>query len=266
MPESAEVKLTVDFLNNAMTSKIITNWIFTSGQYTRNIPEGFLEFSESLPLLVDNIQCKGKLIYMTCSNEYKKFYIIHHMRLTGCWRDVEDSFSRWYVELDDGEKIWFHDSRSLGSLQFTTDEKELLSILEKLGPDILTDDFSIKTWKKLVQEHKNKNITSFLMDQRIMSGCGNYIKAEALYYAKISPLRKVSSLTEKESEKLFEALRIIPRSAYMNKRLKSEDDVLQTEETREIEKFEFQVYGKRQCTRTKTPDGRITYWDDNVQS
>ena len=104
------------------------------------------------------------------------------------------------------------------------------------------------------------------MDQSLMSGCGNYIKAEALYYAKISPLRKVSSLTEKESEKLFEALRIIPRSAYMNKLLKSQDDVFQSEETQELEKFEFQVYGKRQCVRTKTPDGRITYWNDNVQN
>lgn len=261
MPESAEVKLTVDFLNNVMTSKIISNWIFLSEKY---IPEGYIEFSEALPLIVENIQCKGKLIYIKCSNEYKTFYIIHHMRLTGCWRETKDMFSRWYIELDDGEKVWFHDSRCLATLEFTTDENVLQSRLDKLGPDILTDDFSLKIWKNLIKNHPNKNITSFLMDQSIISGCGNYIKAEALYYAKISPLRKVSSLTEKESEKLFEALRIIPRSVYLNKRLKSEE-YIQSDEIKQIEGFSFQVYGKRQCVRTKTPDGRITYWDNKCQ-
>ena len=41
-----------------------------------------------------------------------------------------------------------------------------------------------------------------LTDQEIISGCGNYIKSEALYYVKISPLRKVSTLTQKEIELL----------------------------------------------------------------
>lgn len=266
MPESAEVKLTVDFLNYAIVNKHIIDWNFISGKYSKDKPLGYSEFYGVLPLLVEKAECKGKVIYITCSNKSKKFYIIHNMGLSACWRDVEDVFSRWYIELDNNEKVWFHDSRTFSTIRFTSSESDVLQCLQKLGPDILTDELSLKRWKELLQIYKNKNITSFLMNQTIISGCGNYIKSECLYYAKISPLRKVSSLSEVEVEKLYEAVRIIPRCAYMNKRLKSCDEYISSEEIREIENFEMQVYGKKHCKRTKTPDGFITYWDDKVQS
>jgi DNA-formamidopyrimidine glycosylase len=260
MPESAEVKLTTEFLDQVMSNKIITKWVFTSGQYLNNDPEGFDEFYESLPVLVEEISCKGKFIYIKCFNEYKKFYILHSMRLTGSWRNEEDSSSRWYVEMDNGRKIWFHDSRCLATLKFTTEEKELSEYLSKLGPDILTEEFTLPIWKKLVKDHKNKNITAFLMDQEIMAGIGNWIKAEVLFYSKISPLRKVGSLTELESEQLFEAIRIIPRQAYMNKGL-----YINPNGKKGFQEFHLKIYGRKTAKRTKTSDGRTTYWDDKVQ-
>lgn len=265
MPESAEVKLTTEFLNNAIGNKVITGWSFTSGQYLNKDPEGFEEFFESLPLLVEEVRCKGKFIYMCCFNEYKKFYILHSMRLTGSWRNQQDVHCRWFVELENGRKVWFHDSRCLATLKFTTDEKELSSYLSKLGPDILTEDFTLAIWKKLIQEHKNKNITAFLMDQEIIAGCGNYIKAEALYYSKISPMRKVGSLSELEGEYLFEALRVIPRQAYINKGL-STDDYVDKNGRKGFQEFHLKIYGKKSAKRTKTADGRTTYWDDKVQN
>lgn len=264
MPESAEVKLTTDFLNQCMYNKIITKWEFTSGQYLNYDPEGFEEFYDSLPLMIEEVRCKGKFIYITCFNEHKTFYILHSLRLTGSWRNKEDSFCRWIVELENGRKLFFHDTRCLATLKFTTDKRELDDYLEKLGPDILTEDFSLSTWKKLVQLHRNKNITAFLMDQSVISGCGNYLKAECLFSAKISPLRKISSLTEEESEKLYEALRIIPRQAYMNKGLSSRDYTDQNGK-KGFQEFHLKVYGKKTAKRTKTADGRTTYWDPSVQ-
>lgn len=264
MPESAEVKLTTEFLNQAISNHVITGWEFISGQYFNEDPEGFDEFYDALPLLVEEVRCKGKFIYMCCFNEHKKFYILHSMRLTGSWRNEQDTSSRWYVVLENGRKLWFHDSRCLATLKFTTDEKELTDYLAKLGPDILTDEFTIAAWKKLVQNHKNKNITAFLMDQGIIAGCGNYIKAESLYYAKISPMRKVGSLTELETEQLFEALRVIPRQAYMNKGL-STRDYTDKNGRKGFQEFYLKVYGKKSAKRTRTADGRTTYWFPNVQ-
>jgi DNA-formamidopyrimidine glycosylase len=261
MPEGPEVKLTTEFLNKTLSNQIISKWIFVEGKYKHNNPDGFEEFDKELPVLVEEVNCKGKFIYFKCFNEHKRFYILHSLRLTGNWRLNETKYSKWYIETNTDKKIWFEDSTSLGTLSFITDEKVLEEYLSKLGPDILTDDFTLKYFDETLNNHKNKNITSFLMDQSIISGCGNYLKAEVLYYAKISPLRKVSSLTIRERELLYEGLRIVSRCSYMNRGL----DLVFPNGNRGHHEFYLHIYGKKSANRTKTADGRITYWDEKIQ-
>ena len=136
MPESAEVRLTTDYLKQCLENKAITNWNFTSGQYGEDKkPEGFDEFDDNLPLIVENIQCKGKLIYITTFNEKGYFYILHSLRMTGRWQDYEDSSCRWNVELDNGKNIlWFRNPRCFATLKFTSDKSVLQDALENLGP------------------------------------------------------------------------------------------------------------------------------------
>lgn len=264
MPESAECKLTAEYLNSKLENKVISDWTFYDGQYKNKIPPGFEEFNQSLPLLVQEVSCKGKLIYIICFNEFKTFYILHSLRMTGRWQEEPDEYCRWSIGLYDGEELWFRNPRCLATLHFTTNRLTFTSMLDKLGPDILTDQFTLAKWRKLVQKYKNRNITSFLMDQGVISGCGNYIKAEVLYYAKVSPLRKVGSLTEQESEKIFEGLRIIPRQAY-NYRGLSIRDYADPQGRKGEEEFNLQIYNQPNATKTKTSDGRTTHWDPEVQ-
>lgn len=264
MPESAENRLTAEYLNSMLENKIITDFVFLGGQYEKERPTGFSDFFISLPLLVGEVKCKGKLIYISCYNEYSSFFILHSLRMTGSWREKQDDHCRWYIEIEGKKKLWFRDPRCFATLYFTDDEDTMQETLEKLGPDILTDSFTLEIWRKKIADHPNKNITAFLMNQTIISGCGNYIKAEALYYSKISPLRKVSSLTENEAEKLYEALRIIPRLAYNNKGLSFRDYTDQYGKKGFYE-FYLKIYNKKHATATKTADGRTTYWDPDIQ-
>lgn len=89
------------------------------------------------------------------------------------------------------------------------------------------------------------------MNQNIISGCGNYIKSEVLYYSHISPLRKVNSLNIKEIEKLYEALKTIPKLSY--------------EYQLTGNYFNKKIYKNKNSKRTKTADGRFTYWDPIIQ-
>ena len=264
MPESAEVKLTTDYLNSQLENKVVTDWVFIGGKYEGNEPPGFREFHDALPLLVEQVSCKGKLIHFVLFNEFSRFYILHSLRMTGRWQKNEDEYCKWYIEIDYDHKIWFRNPRCLATVQFTTSERIYTGILNKLGPDILTDKFTLQAWHKLVKKHKNKNVTSFLMNQNIISGCGNYIKAEVLYYAGISPLRKVGSLTECESEKLFEGLRLIPRISYNHKGLSLRDYADQNGKKGYYE-LKLRIYGQKHATKTKTADGRTTYWDPDKQ-
>jgi formamidopyrimidine-DNA glycosylase len=102
------------------------------------------------------------------------------------------------------------------------------------------------------------------MSQNIISGIGNYIKAEALYYAKVSPLRKTGSLNDTEAEKLFEGIRIIPRVAY-NKNGMSIRDYANSKGEKGTYVGDLKIYAQPHAKKTKTSDGRMTHWDPDVQ-
>jgi len=258
MPESAEVKLTTEFLHSALKNKMVNSWKIIDGQYSEVKPSGYDVLCDNMPMLVESVKCKGKFIYFTLYNEYTKIYVFHSMRLTGKWQTNKDKYCKWYIELENNKKIWFKNPKCLATLEFTTEKDELDDVLERLGPDILTEEFNLPLWKNLVNDHKNKNITSFLMNQNIISGIGNYIKAEVLYYANISPLRKTGSLSKSEIEKLFEAIRIIPRISYNKGGF---DKYI----TNGSYKEDLKIYGKKEAKKIKTSDGRVTYWDPSVQ-
>ena len=265
MPESAEVKLTTEFLHEALENELIISWDFVSGQYRTKLALGFEQFKKGLPITVLAVKCKGKFIYFECTTRDKKpLYILHHLRLTGSWRNVLEEKCRWVVQLQSGRKLWYYDSRCLGILQFTTEKSDLNAQLCSLGPDILTEQFNLECWRKLVQSYAGKNVTAFLMDQSIISGCGNYIKAEALYEAKISPFRKVGSLSENEAEQLFQAIRMIPRRAYVGKGM-TKRDYTDPQGNKTDYRFELKIYGTDRAKKEKTPDGRMTHWDPEHQ-
>ena len=265
MPESAEVKLTTDYLEKKLDNRIIYDWVIDSGQYEDTPPVGFKEFRKNLPMFVETVQCKGKFIYFTVFNENGYFYILHSLRMTGRWQNYKDDSCRWHVTLDNDEIIWFRNPRCFATVEFTKDKSVLQEKLDNLGPDILTPEFSLEKWNQMVIDNKNKNVTAFLMNQNILSGIGNYIKSEALYYAKISPIRKIGKLSKIELGKLYEAIRIIPRIAY-NKNGLSIKDYSDAYGINGSYSDELQIYGKSHAKKTKTSDGRITHWDPEVQS
>lgn len=180
------------------------------------------------------------------------------------WQDYKDKYCTLYIELSDGKCIWLRNPSCVKTIEFTRQYSEITKTIDALGPDILTDEFSLDIWKRLLDTHKCKNITSFLTNQNIISGIGDYIKAEALYYAKISPLRKTGSLSETEQARLFEGIRIIPRISY-NKGGFGVNYYTSSDGLNGDYGKDFKIYGKPNADKIKTKDGHITYWDSNVQ-
>ena len=108
------------------------------------------------------------------------------------------------------------------------------------------------------------------MNQSIFGGCGNYIKAEALYKAKLSPHRKCDSLTDDEASELHAALQDIVWTSY-----KSNGATIATyrDANGNVGSYssKFAVYGRKEdplgnaVTSEETKDGRTTWWVPNVQ-
>lgn len=55
------------------------------------------------------------------------------------------------------------------------------------------------------------------MDQSILSGIGNYLRADIMYYAKVSPHTLVENIKEEKLTKLTKACRRVPLRSYKNR-------------------------------------------------
>lgn len=68
---------------------------------------------------------------------------------------------------------------------------------------------NLDLFKKQINKQKDKVIGLVLVNQRVISGIGNYLRAEALWLAKISPFRKVKNLDDKMIKSLYDSLKML---------------------------------------------------------
>lgn len=278
MPEGPEVAIITEGLNNLLKNKYIHKFFLEEkGRYGKKAPDNFIEFYNSLPLKINSIQCKGKFIYWELENG---MYMFNTLGMSGIWGKKKErnpvleiiySSRKNIIQNDKIESLYFMDQRHFATIKFVTTKKELQDKLKTIGPDMLNDpDISYDKFAKIIKKQKTKNITSVLMNQKIISGIGNYLKSESLYYARISPHRSCESLTEDELKTLYQAIRLKIVGSFneggVSKRHYKDIDNKEGQFT-----FKLEVYGlKRDKNGYKiihelTPDKRFTYWVKELQ-
>ena len=200
MPEGPEVKTTVDFLKQ-FENKILTNFDVLSGRYIKKPIHNLDNPEWQPPLKIEKVGCKGKFIYFCLSNDV---YFFNTLGMTGNWSDFPTKHSRVKFTFQNGEILYFNDIRNFGTLKIILDKKELDHKLNSLGPDILTTNIDWEQFKKQFSKKSNKTIAECLMNQSIISGVGNYLKAEILYCSEISPHRLIKDIKNSEWRKLHD--------------------------------------------------------------
>ena len=78
--------------------------------------------------------------------------------------------------------------------------------LARLGPDLLAADFSTATTRADAFP-KDRTVSEFLLDQRVMAGVGNVFKNEILFLEKVHPATPVGLLTNVQIDSLIERAR-----------------------------------------------------------
>jgi len=153
--------------------------------------------------------------------------------ITNTNESSESSNSEWFARalnhlnvefiLDNGLKVYFYDQLSFGTLKVITggngnrDSNELLDKkLKELGPDIMDLETTFAIFKAQITKKSNckKMIGNVIVNQKIISGIGNYLRADTLWLAKISPFRLVENITDKELELLYNSMRALMWSEY----------------------------------------------------
>ena len=97
-------------------------------------------------------------------------------------------------------QLIYNDPRRFGFFKIFK-KKKLLDFFDNVGPEPLNNKFNINyIFNYFI--NKKKNIKSFLLDQKFVSGIGNIYASEILFCCKINPLKKAKSLTKLDIKKI----------------------------------------------------------------
>lgn len=262
MPEGPEVKIITDQLNEICGGKQLNSINLIGGRFLSNKEQNtFKQESKycTLPTTIHRVWCKGKFIYFELLNGQ---YLWNTLGMTGSWTLDKQIHSAIELVLD-ARNIYFTDPRHFGTFSARS-IVQTISKLKDIGYDILSNPPQLDTFIDIISCQK-RNICKVLMDQKTISGVGNYIKAESLYRAGISPWRQSNSLKPAELELLYKSIINVMKESYNcgGATLSTYKNVLGA---RGSFAEKLQVYGKIKTAEGKvikkeeTPDKRTTWW------
>ncbi len=240
MPELPEVETT----RRQLEGKIVGRGIVKLDVGDLKV-EGDLKKVEKAKITA--VKRKGKILVIELGNGYS---LQVHFRMTGYFyyspEKKEEKFTKVKFFLDNGALLGFVSVRKLSRIKVKKTEELWGELEEKIGVDALSKEFTLKKFREILRRKKGGNVKETLMKQELIAGVGNIYAQEAIYYAKIDPHRQISTLSQKEIEKLYhELIRVLKKA--LGKRGTT------AENYRDIygEKGEFwgelAVYGQKKC-------------------
>ena len=151
--------------------------------------------------------------------------LIVSLRMTGklLFREAtstEDAYVRAVLTFDDGSLLRFADTRKFGRMSIV-DLRDLADeprervarapLHRSLGIEPLSRRFSRRWLSDLLRRRSRAAIKPLLLDQRAIAGVGNIYAIEALWRARIHPLRTAGSLRPPEIARVHEAVKWVLR-------------------------------------------------------
>jgi formamidopyrimidine-DNA glycosylase len=205
MPELPEVETVVRNIRPDLVGRhIIGMWYDWPSMLHRADPVTFAERLQGQR--IQHVRRRAK--YIICELDHDLLVI--HLKMTGrlyvADSDMPNFADKWVhfrADLDNGQQLRFSDSRKFGRVYLVTDFSEINA---NIGPEPLEDAFTPAIFHQRLQG-RQKAIKALLLDQSFVAGVGNIYADEALFRAKIHPLRRADTLSLAESAALYIAVR-----------------------------------------------------------
>src|SRR3989344_1671214 len=224
MPELPEVQTTTRGLNSRVLKRtFVDTW--SDWEKIVKKPKNFKVFKKEIKdKKIIKIWRRAKNIIFDLSEGYS---LLVHQKMTGHlmvgeWKQINNkwqptkkgpleekinTFLHVIFFLENGKMIALSDVRKFAKIELWK-TKDLLTSKEfnKLGPEPLEKSFTFKKFKEVL-EKKNGKIKQILMDPEVIAGIGNIYSNEALWWAKVHPQKRVSELTSKELQVLYNSIK-----------------------------------------------------------
>jgi formamidopyrimidine-DNA glycosylase len=156
---------------------------------------------------IERLERRGKYLIVSVEDDV---HLVMHLRMTGNLLLGEDAEEpphlRVVVELDSGRRLLFVDVRRFGTGDVLLGADALAEYFDsRLGVEPLGADFTADALRALARG-RTQPVKAFLLNQERIAGVGNIYADEALFRARIHPLRPVGSLRRPQVEALRAAV------------------------------------------------------------
>jgi len=203
--------------------------------------------------------------------------LLIHLRMTGSLRTApagalpDDSHRRAVARLDDGSDVAYRDVRRFGTWLLLEPPEVDDYIAARVGPEPLEPSYRTRDLAASLKTRRAP-IKAAILDQRTVAGVGNIYADEALWRARIHPLREARDLDPDEVKALHRAIRAALQQGIKRQGSTLRDYALPDGAYGSMQ-HEFKVYGRggEPCERCGTPiekirvAGRGTWYCPNCQ-
>ncbi len=205
MPELPEVETIARKLRPHLLDRRLEEIrLLWPGVVDRPKPESFRARTQGQR--VQAVSRRGKyLLFHLGSDET----LIVHLRMTGKFLvrragegPGEDPHTRALFRLDNETWLSYVDMRKFGRFYLVTDPEEVVGWL---GPEPLDPTFTLERLASRL-EGRRAEIKRLLLNQAFIAGLGNIYASEALWHARIHPLRCADTLVPEEIKRLHRAI------------------------------------------------------------
>tara|TARA_B100000900_G_scaffold349971_1_gene316326 strand:+ start:4 stop:867 length:864 start_codon:yes stop_codon:yes gene_type:complete len=210
MPELPEVEIVRQSLNKKIKKKRIKKVIIRNRNLRFKIPINFESFLEDKKIIKVNRFSKYLIIHL-----HDEKYCIIHLGMSGTIHILDKKKPLKFTNTSfyhspflptkhnhaefifDNLKVIYNDPRRFGFFEIIKNHQDYQKRFKSMGPEPFSDKFNLNYVVNYFKQ-KNKDIKSFLLDQRFVSGIGNIYASEILFASKINPFKKAKRLNKNE--------------------------------------------------------------------
>lgn len=204
MPELPEVETTVRGLARYLDGARIDRVVLNRADLRRPFPHDLVQVMTGARVTGLARRAKYGLIHLDRAHS-----VIFHLGMSGRWRiDPQEADTHDHLVIETAShRFALCDPRRFGSVDMVaTAALDAWPQFAAMGPEPLGPDLTPHHLKTALKG-KTQSIKLCLLDQRIVAGLGNIYVCEALWRARIHPLKKAGKVTGPQLARLVPAVR-----------------------------------------------------------
>ena len=161
-------------------------------------------------ILIVHLKMTGQLVFV---DKKKNKTLGGHPIIKSFVDELPNKHTAIIFNLENGT-LFYNDVRMFGYVLYFKNIGDARNhgLFKNIGLDPFDKNFTLEYFKKEIRK-TNRNLKATLLDQKIVTGCGNIYTDEVCFASKVNPERNCKSLKDKEIENIYNNIKSILKTA-----------------------------------------------------